>query len=72
MTLTPHQAAILFIVGGAYLIILGFTSKTLISESDIPATEEERAGAKATPTGRVVCVVLGLVGIIYGIFRILH
>ncbi len=72
MLLTSHQLAYLFILGGVYIIITGLTSKTLISESDIIATDEERARAKATPFGRVICVAIGLGGCIYGIYLILR
>ncbi len=72
MTLTPHQQAALCIACGLYLIILGLTSKTLITESDIPATEGERVQAKASPMGRLICVALGFAAYIYGIYVMLR
>ncbi len=72
MTLTPHELAALSIIGGLYIIVTGLTSRTLISESDIPATTEERAKAKAAPAGRIVCVIIGLCGCAYGLYLLLH
>jgi hypothetical protein len=72
MNITPHQLATVVIICGAYLIIIGLTARTLITESDIPATEHEKAAARATPTGRLICVAIGLGGCIYGIFLLLR
>jgi hypothetical protein len=72
MSLTAHQLAALSIIGGLYIIVTGLTSKTLISESDIPATKEEKAEARATPTGRIICVIIGLGGCAYGIYLLVH
>jgi hypothetical protein len=72
LELTAHQQAALYIILGLYVVISGLTSKTLISESDIPATDEERARAKATPLGRVIVTGLGLVASIYGMYLLLH
>ena len=72
MTLTRHQEAALLIACGLYLVILSLTSKTLITESDIPATEEERAKAKATPTGRLIGTAFGVVVCAYGLYLLLH
>jgi len=44
----------------------------LISESDIPATAEERVQAKATPMKRTVAVIIGLGGCLYGIYLLLR
>jgi hypothetical protein len=72
LELTTHEQAALYIFLGLCLIISGLTSKTLISESDIPATDEERASAKATPLGRVIVTGLGLVATAYGMYLVLH
>jgi uncharacterized membrane protein len=69
MTLAPHQLAVVCIIAGIYIMFTGLTSKTLISESDIPATEEERARAKATPIGRIICVGIGLASCLYGMYH---
>ena len=72
MTLTPNQLAILAIAAGLYVIIFGLTSKTLISESDIPATKDEKERAKPTPTGRIICVAIGLGSCAYGAYLLLR
>jgi hypothetical protein len=72
MELTRHQEAALFIVVGLYLLIIGLKSKSLISESDIPATQDERARAKATPLGRVFVTTLGAASGIYGLYLFIH
>ena len=72
MELSQHQLAVVWIVGGVYIIVVGLTSKSLISESDINATEEERTRAKATPIRRIICVGIGLAGCAYGIYLALH
>ena len=72
MNLTEHQLGLLTIACSLYLIITGLTAKTLITESDIPATKEEKNQAKATPLGRAICVAIGLAGLGYGIFRMFH
>jgi hypothetical protein len=61
MTLSPHQLALLLMGCGVYFIVTGLTAKSLISESDIPATEEERSNAKATPAERLLVVLAGTV-----------
>ena len=68
MELTRNQEAALFIIFGLYLVIMGLKSKTLITESDTPATEDERARAKATPVGRTVIATLGAACGIYGLY----
>lgn len=62
----------ILLLAGIYILVVGLTSKVLINETDIVATEEERAQAKATPVKRLVCVVFGLACAIYGVIRILH
>ncbi len=65
------EDAIVLLVG-IYFIRTALTSKTLISESDMPATEEERARAKATRMRRVFFVCAGLALCVYGIIRLLR
>jgi hypothetical protein len=72
MNLSTHQQATLYVILGLYLIVTGLFSKTLISESDIPATAEERARAKATPLGRVISASIGSAGVIYGLYLFFH
>ena len=64
--------AILFLIVGIYLIIQGFTSDILISESDVPATEEDLSNAKATPFLRAVVVGSGLAAMLYGLYLLFH
>jgi hypothetical protein len=60
------------LLAGIYILVTGLTSKFLINETDVVATEEERARAKATPLKRLVCVVFGLACAIYGVIRMLN
>ena len=46
----------------------GLTSKYLIDESVVTATDEERARAKATPLGRIAVVIVGSVAVIVGLY----
>jgi hypothetical protein len=61
-----------FLLIGIYLIIKGLTSSSLISESDVPATPEERARAKPTPLGRMLLVITGLLSIVYVVIHSTH
>jgi hypothetical protein len=56
MTLSPHQFALLLMACGAYFMVTALTAKSFISESDIPATDEERLKAKATPAKRLIFI----------------
>ncbi len=60
----------LIIVIGVYLVIKGLTSKTLLNEADVPATDEERANARATPFGRVIVTAAGIGACIVGVVRL--
>jgi hypothetical protein len=57
---------VFFIGIGVYMVVYGFTAKSLISESDIPATKEERENAKPTRLGRIIGVGAGLASCLYG------
>lgn len=72
MTLSPHQFAILIMGIGLYFVVTALTAKSFISESDIPATEEERANAKATPAKRVIFVSVGAAVFLYGLYLLLR
>lgn len=72
MTLSPHQFAILIMGIGLYFVVTALTAKSFISESDIPATKEERANAKATPAKRVIFISVGAVVFLYGVYLLLR
>jgi hypothetical protein len=72
LDLTDRGEAILALIVGIYLIISGLTSDVLISESDVPATEEDLANAKATPFLRVLVAGTGLAFTIYGLYLLFH
>ena len=72
MSVNLTAPAVLFLVGGLYLIILGLTSDILISESDVPIREEDLADAKATPFRRLIVTGAGLVGTLYGLYLLFH
>jgi hypothetical protein len=61
-----------FLAAGIYLIGYGLTAKSLISESDMPATEEERTHARPTLLKRVIVTGAGLAACIYSIIRFVH
>ena len=54
---------------GVYLIVAGLMAKTLINESEFPATDEERQNAKATPVKRVLVAGAGIVACVYAVLR---
>jgi hypothetical protein len=49
-----------YLVIGICQIVSGLTAKTLINESEFPATEDERKEAKATPWKRLIVAGAGL------------
>ena len=72
MSVNLTAPGIFFFVGGLYLFISGLTSGTLISESDVPAKEEDLANAKATPFLRALVAGPGLVATLYGLYLLFH
>jgi len=68
MTLSPHQFALLLMACGVYFIVTALTAKSFISESDIPATDEERSNAKATPAKRLIFLLAGAAVFLYGLY----
>lgn len=56
---------LLFLSIGIYTAVFGLTSKHLISESDMPATAEEKANDKPTVVRRFLVVSFGVVLAIY-------
>jgi hypothetical protein len=60
----------LIIVIGLYLIVKGLRSKTLLNEADVPATDEERANARATPVGRIIITAAGIGACVIGLIRL--
>ena len=71
MTLSSHQFALLLMAMGVYFVVTGLTAKSFISESDIPATEEERSNAKATPAKRIIFTSAGAAVFLFGLFLLL-
>jgi|HubBroStandDraft_1064217.scaffolds.fasta_scaffold30362_4 hypothetical protein len=68
MILKAYLGCIPFLLIGTFLVISGAVSKTLINETEMPATEEEKADAKPpTWVGRILVVGIGVASIIYGI-----
>jgi hypothetical protein len=57
---------------GIFLIIYGSITKTPINESEVAATEEERANAKATPLKRVLVVGTGMACCLYVLMRVMR
>ena len=73
MSVNLTAPGIFFFVGGLYLFISGLTSDILISESDVPAREEDHlANAKATPFLRALVAGPGLVATLYGLYLLFH
>jgi len=68
MTLSPHQFALLLMACGVYFIVTALTAKYFISESDIPATDEERLKAKATPAKRLIFLLAGSAVFLCGLY----
>ena len=71
MELSSHQFALYLMGIGVYFVVVGLTAKSLISESDIPATEEERANAKATPRKRLLLALAGTGVFFWGFYLLL-
>ncbi len=69
---SPTTEGVIAIILGIYLIVTGLTAKHLISESDIPATDEEKRKATATPAKRIIVTVIGLATCAYGLYRLIH
>jgi uncharacterized membrane protein len=68
MSVNLTAPAILSLVVGLYLFIYGLTSDILISESDVPAREEDLGDAKATPFRRLIVAGAGLFATLYGLY----
>lgn len=63
---------VLFLAIGVYLIIYGAKSRTLINDSEVMATKQERRGAAATPARRIAVVTAGVAAIVYGIVLLIR
>ena len=72
MQTKPHYQCLLFLIIGIYMIVMGAVSKTLISESDMPANVEEKAQYKSTPIRRVLVILGGVGCIIYSLICMWH
>jgi hypothetical protein len=56
-----------YVLIGTCLIVGGAISKTLINESEMPATEEEKASSKPpTLAVRILVILTGVASLIYG------
>ncbi len=55
---------------GAFLIVTGLVSKTLISESDVVASDEDGQSAKASILKRIIVVGAGVASLGYGLHLI--
>ena len=65
-----HWDGWFFLLIGLYQIIHGLIAKHLIYEADFPTTKEEREREPADAQKRVVAVVMGLIGVGYGVIRL--
>jgi hypothetical protein len=65
------MADFLPIFAGVYLIVTGLSNRPFITESDIPATKEEREKAKPTLFGRLLVVGAGIGSLLYGVLHLL-
>jgi hypothetical protein len=72
MTNKVYFQCLPFVIIGIYMVIMGAVSKTLISESDMPATEEEKASDKPTPVRRLLVILAGVGCIVYGLLCLRH
>jgi len=57
---------------GAYLVVVGSFSKTLISESDVVASEEDRERTKANVLKRILVIGAGVASLAYGVIRLVR
>jgi hypothetical protein len=64
--MTPHQMGLLLMGCGVYFVVIGLTAKSLINETDVVATDEERADAKPTRAKRLFILLLGIGAFFYG------
>jgi hypothetical protein len=68
MIFRAYLGCLPFLLIGTYLVISGVLSKTLTNETEMPATEEEKATAKPpTWVGRILVIGTGVASIIHGI-----
>jgi hypothetical protein len=72
MNQKPYLQCLPFFIIGLYMVATGAISKTLISESDVPATQEDRDQFKATTARRALVILGGLVCIAYSFFCARH
>jgi hypothetical protein len=66
-----HYECLPFLIVGIYMIVMGAVSKTLIDESEMPATEEEKA-QKPTSIRRVLVILGGVGCITYSLLCMRH
>jgi uncharacterized membrane protein HdeD (DUF308 family) len=59
------------IVFGIAIIIAGALAKSMLNDSEMAITEEERAHPEPTPLGRISAVVLGICMILYGGYHLI-
>jgi hypothetical protein len=60
----------IFLVGGCLLIFRALTSKYGINEVDYPISQKEREKYPATPETRLIGVLAGIGGALYGLLRL--
>ena len=65
-----HWDGWFFLAVGLYQIVHGLIARYLIYEADFPTTKEEREQSPATPDKRIAAVVMGSIGVIYGVIRL--
>lgn len=67
MNSKPVIECLFFSIIGIYMIMMGMVSKNLISESDVPATEQEKANFKPTRMRRLLVILGGVGCLIYSL-----